>query len=333
MKRLFTLITISSIIAFPSFGQEEKMKKLENLESKTVTEAQTEVKSEARAESESKVETTAKQDTVIVEVGDEIFSVKEMGDETRIKIGKKQFRVVENNDGVVVFKSYNKEDNNNESNSNRHDRFRGHLGGLEVGFNSYLTDFWSTTLAPEDYYMDLSTANSVNWNFLLPCINIGFARHFGLVATLGMSFNKYRFDGNNSIVKDENGIIGPYYPEDGIVYSKTKLSTTYATLPVMLEGQIPVSGSHNRTINIGAGVIGAVKLGSHTKMVYHTDGKQKEKYKDDYSLNTLRWGATARVGYEFFQVYGTCYFTELFEAGKGPELYPFEVGVAFTIND
>ena len=29
-----------------------------------------------------------------------------MGDETRIKIGKKEFRVVENNDGVVVFKSY-----------------------------------------------------------------------------------------------------------------------------------------------------------------------------------------------------------------------------------
>ena len=28
-----------------------------------------------------------------------------MGDETRIKIGKKEFRVVENNDGVVVFKS------------------------------------------------------------------------------------------------------------------------------------------------------------------------------------------------------------------------------------
>jgi len=333
MKRLFTLITISSIIAFPSFGQEEKMKKLENLENRTVTETKTETKTETVAETERGVETTSKQDTVIVEVGDEIFSVKEMGDETRIKIGKKQFRVVENNDGVVVFKSYNKVDDNSDSNRNRHDRFQGHLGGLEVGFNSYLTDLWSTALEPEDYYLDLNTAKSMNWNFMLPCINIGFTRHFGMVATLGITFNKYRFDGNNSIEKGANGVIGPSYPENGIVYSKTKLSTTYATLPVMLEAQIPVSGNHSSTINIGAGVIGAVKLGSHTKVVYNTDGKQKEKQKDDFSLNTLRWGATARVGYEFFQVYGTCYFTELFEAGKGPELYPYEIGIAFTIND
>ena len=41
----------------------------------------------------------------MVEVGDEFFSVREMGDETRIKIGKKEYRVVENDDGIVVFKS------------------------------------------------------------------------------------------------------------------------------------------------------------------------------------------------------------------------------------
>ena len=103
-------------------------------------------------------------------------------------------------------------------------------------------------------------------------------------------------------------------------------------MPLILEAQIPLSNS-NHTINIGAGVIGAVKLGSHTKVVYYTESKQKDKVKDDFSLNTLRWGATGRIGYEFFQIYGTCYFTSLFEKGKGPELYPYEIGVAFTIND
>jgi hypothetical protein len=268
-----------------------------------------------------------KQDTVIVEVGDEIFSVKEMGDETRIKLGKKEFRVVEDSDGVVVFKS-----TGSDSHKKNHERFRGHLGGFEFGFNSFLTDYWSTSLKPEDNYFDLNTAKSYNWNFLLPCVNIGFTRHFGIAATMGINFNKYRFDGNNSITKDGNGVVGPSYPEAGITYSKSKFTTTYATLPVMLETQIPLS-DNNKTINIAAGVIGAVKLGSHTKVVYYTGGKQKEKNKDDFSLNTLRWGATGRVGYEFFQVYGTCYFTSMFEKGKGPELYPFEVGVAFTIND
>jgi len=153
-----------------------------------------------------------------------------------------------------------------------------------------------------------------------------------MAATLGINFNKYRFDGNNSIIKGENGVIEPLYPAEGMVYTKSKLVTTYATLPVILETQIPLSNP-KRTINLGAGIIGAAKLGSHTKVVYHTDGKHKTKNKDDFSLNTFRWGATARIGYEFFQVYGTCYFTSMFENGKGPELYPFEIGIAFTFNN
>jgi uncharacterized protein YdeI (BOF family) len=326
MKKLIFVIS-AALIALPVLCQEEKLQKLENLENKNVTKTETETKTQTKTETEKKTDTSVKQDTVIVEVGDEIFSVKEMGDETRIKIGKKEFRVVENNDGVVVFKSTNK-----DSNKRNYERFKGHLGGLELGFDGYLSDFWSTSLQPEDNYLALNTAKSYNWSFLLPCVNIGFTRHFGIAATLGIEWNKYRFDGNNSIAKDDYGVIGPTYPPEGIVYSKSKLVTTYATLPIILEAQIPLYDSH-RTINIGAGVIGAAKLGSHTKVVYDTGGKEKEKHKDDFSLNTFRWGATGRIGYEFFQVYGTCYFTQLFESGKGPELYPFEVGIAFTFND
>jgi len=318
MKR-FIIIISAVLISFPALCQEERLQKLEKVENNT--------EAPVRKDPPDKKRNTVTQDTVIVEVGDEIFSVREMGDETRIKLGKKEFRIVEDNDGVVVFKSTNK-----ESQKKNYERFKGHIGGFELGFNNYLTDFWSTTLEPEDNYFDLNTSKSYTWNFSLPCVNIGFTRHFGIAATLGINFNKYRFDGNNSIVKDDNGVIGPYYPEPGTEYSKSKLVTTYATLPVILEVQIPLANSH-RTINIGGGVIGAAKLGSHTKVVYYTDGKQKDKNKDDFNLNTFRWGATARIGYEFFQVYGTCYFTQMFEQGKGPELYPFEVGIAFTIND
>ncbi len=326
MKRLI-FITIAILIALPLMSQEDNLKKLENLENNTGIKTVSDSTAKSETVTKTKSEPEVKQDTVIVEFGDEIFSVKEMGDETRIKIGKKQFRVVENNDGVVVFKSTGE-----RSHKKPQDRFKGHLGGLELGLNSYLSDFWSTTLNPEDNYLNLNTAKSYTWNFSLPCVSIGFTRHFGVAATLGINFNKYRFDGNNSIVEDENGVIGPYYPEQGITYTKSKLVTTYATLPVILEAQIPLANS-NRTINIGAGVIGAAKLGSHTKATYYTGGKEKEKHKDDFSLNTFRWGATGRIGYEFFQIYGTCYFTSMFENGKGPELYPFEVGIAFTFNN
>lgn len=318
MKKLIC-ISFAILFTLPILCQEEKLKKLENLENETGTKTD--------SLNKAKIDSAVSQDTVIVEVGDELFSVKEIGDETRIKIGKKEFRVVENDDGVVIFKSSDK-----DSHKHKTERFKGHVGGFELGLNNLLSDFWSTSLKPEDSYLNLNTTKSYTWNFSLPCLNIGFTRHFGIATTLGINFNKYRFDGNNSIVKDENGVIGPSYPAEGITYSKSKLVTTYATLPIILEGQIPLA-NNKRTINIGAGVIGAAKLGAHTKVVYNTGGKQKEKNKNDFSLNTFRWGATGRIGYEFFQIYGTCYFTQMFEKGKGPELYPFEVGIAFTFNN
>jgi len=171
----------------------------------------------------------------------------------------------------------------------------------------------------------------MNFNILLPNLNLGFSRHFGLAATVGLSWSDYYFDGDNSIAEDDNGNIIPVYPPEDINFEKSKLSTTYATMPILLEGQIPVS--HHGTINIGAGFIGAIKLHSHTKVVYYDNDKMKIKNKDDFSLNLLRYGVTARLGYEMFQAYGTYYLSKMFEEGKGPELFPFEVGIALTFNN
>ena len=318
MKRLIC-ISIATLLTVPLLCQEDKLQKLENLEKNTDSKTDTLHKSGNYS--------PAKDDTLAVKVGDEFFSVKEIGDETRIRLGKKEFRVVENDNGVTVIKNSSKNSHRKES-----ERFKAHLGGFEIGINSYLTSFWSTTLKPEDNYLNLNTSKSYTWNFSLPCLSVGFTRHLGLASTIGINFNKYRFDGNNSIAQDDNGVVGPIYPATDITYSKSKLVTTYATMPLILEGQIPLANRHH-TINIGAGVIGAAKLGSHTKVVYYSGGKEKEKHKDDFSLNTFRWGATGRIGYEFFQVYGTCYFTQMFEKGKGPELYPFEIGLAFTFRN
>jgi len=312
MKKVISVIAIVSMISMPLFSQnDEKEQKLENLENKDYTEPA--------------------KDTVSVVIGNEIFSVKESGDETRVTLGNKEYRVVEDDDGVRVYKHDRKHDTEKEFYSRKHDRFRGHLGGLELGFNGFMSDYWSTTLAPEDSYFDLNTSKSWVWNFLFPNVNIGITRHLGFVSAVGLNFSTYRFDGNNTITKDDYGMIGPHYPDSGIVFTKSKLESAYLTLPLLLEAQIPVSGQ-NKSINIGAGVIGALKLCSKTKVAYDDGDRSKARSKDDFSMNVLRWGATARIGYEHFQVFGTTYFTQLFEEGKGPELYPYEVGIAFTFN-
>lgn len=345
MKRILISLMIIISLLLPAVGQEkeQKLKELEQLEiqSKKSTPpdtlyAEEEDIAELQGLEADQEVTDDEMVTLIDEGGDtsrvrigEIVTIEETGDETIIRVGKKALKVIESGNNTEI--SIEKDDDGVRYTGRTKKRFRGHLGGPELGLNGFSTGKWINNDAPLEGYLDLNTAKSTCFNFVFPPVNLGFTHHFGIVTGLGINFNNYRFDGNNTIIVDSDGIVTPAYPAEPVQYEKSKLATVYGFMPVMLELQIPVS--HGSAINIGAGVIGAVKLGSHTKVVYYDDGKQKDKNRDDFNLNVLRYGVTARAGYEMLQVYGTCYLSPMFEKGKGPELYPFEIGIALTFND
>lgn len=330
MKRIISLIVTATLLGLPVIGQEntEKLKKLENLEEKAmqVTPPDTLILEEEDVILPDKEATVT--DTSVIRLGDNILVIEDTGDETVIRIGKKGVRITDNEESA----GSPAEDSSDYDNISHRDKaFGGHLGGFEFGLNSFGKDPGSTSLNPDDNYLDLNSSKSMAFNIISPSVSLGITKRFGFVGSLGLNFNNYRFGGNNSISVDESGVLMPVYPPITIHYEKSKLTTLYAVLPLILEAQIPVS--HSSSVNIGAGVIGGVKLGSHTKVVYFDDGRQKVKNRDDFSLNLLRYGVTGRIGYEMLQVYGTCWLSPMFEKGKGPELYPFEVGIALTFND
>ncbi len=332
------------MILLPSLGQEneDKLKELEKLEEGTakVTPPDTVVLDE-----EFNINTQT--DTVIVEEETEIISenddedddtstvrigknivIEESEDGVVIRVGEKEIVINEDGDDTTVdFNNYRKE--------LRSKKFQGHLGGIEMGMNSYhdvsLYNWDGDGPNPEHSFLNLNSSKSSSFSIYSPNVSLGITRRFGIVSAIGINFNNYRFDGNNTVSTDANGVLIPLYPETGLEFTKSKLATTYAVLPVILEAQIPVT--RGSSVNIGAGVIGAVKLGAHTKVVYFDDGKQIDKDSDDFSLNILRYGVTARIGYEMIQVYGTYYLSRMFEYEKAPELYPFEIGISLTIND
>jgi hypothetical protein len=220
-------------------------------------------------------------------------------------------------------------DDNRHSDLRSHNRFRGHWSAIELGFNNYTSTRDGHYIPDEIGYMDLHSGKSNNFNINFAQLNIGFCRRIGFVTGLGLNWNNYRFDGNNNIVKGLNGEIEILDP--GVILKKSKLTTTYLTVPFLLEIQIPANSNQ---LNIAAGPIGAVKLMSHSKMVF--DDNHKIKSNSDFNLNILRYGGTVRVGYSNVQLFGTYYITPLFSEGKGPggfDLYPFEVGVAFSFNN
>jgi len=284
-----------------------------------------------------KKETTVNKDeNTKVSVWKDKFSIEESDSSINFRVGNRGLNILESLEGSKFnFKRYdlnddwNREDKD-ENRARRRNRFKGHWSGVEFGFNNYLTSDHSSVMPADINYMTLHSSKSNNFNINFAQLSLGFARHFGIVTGLGIIWNNYRFDGNNNITTTPSvGVIEVLDP--GSPLEKSKFTTVYLTFPVMLELQIPADNHH---LNIGAGIIGATKLGAHTKMKFENGDKVKSN--DDLSLNQFRYGATARIGYENFQIYGTYYMTPLFRTGKGPggnDLYPFEIGLAFTFND
>ncbi|HKL67689.1 MAG TPA: outer membrane beta-barrel protein [Bacteroidales bacterium] len=271
-----------------------------------------------------------------VTIGGNRFEVSAADQSVKIRMGKRGLEILDGPGGPELdWKKYDDYyyDDDDDADERRRDRRRytPHWAGFEMGINNFLTSDYSMSLPAELSYMDLNTGKSFNVNINFAQLGIGLSRHFGIATGLGLEFNDYKFEGNNNIAKDEDGVVDVAPAPDGIEYEKSKLSTVYLTMPVFLEAQIPVK--YSRTLNIAAGAIGGVKLGSHSKVVYYDGGKQKNKENDDFSLSVLRYGPTVRLGYEQFQVYATYYMNGLFIEDKGPELYPFQVGMAFSFGD
>jgi hypothetical protein len=147
--------------------------------------------------------------------------------------------------------------------------------------------------------------------------------YVGLVSGMGLSFNNYRFQ-NPFTLKREQNMTTPIAldPEN---LSKTKLAVSYLTVPLLLEFQIPVNNNEGRLF-INGGIVGGVKIGSHTKVKY---GDNKEKDRSGFNLNSFNYAATARIGYKDICLFAKYSLTPLFEDDKGPDLTPFTIGISF----
>ncbi|MBE9509544.1 MAG: outer membrane beta-barrel protein [Bacteroidetes bacterium] len=269
-------------------------------------------------------------DTTTVKIGKkEIVKVIEGNDTLIVNVGRKGIKVIESEDGTSVdIINLDDFDASEEKDKKSPKNFNGHWKGLEIGMNNYLTSDYSLTLPAEAQFMELNTGKSWCVNLNLIQYDIGFRTDkIGLVTGMGLEFNNYRFDRENSIIKDPvtSEIVALEY-DAGTYIEKSKLATTYLTAPLLLEFQIPVSG-HKR-IHISGGVIGGLKIGSHTKVIYKEDGtKQKDKIRDDFNLSPLRYGVTARIGYRALKIFAIYNLTPMFESAKGPELYPVSIGL------
>ncbi|WP_372774483.1 outer membrane beta-barrel protein [Mangrovibacterium sp.] len=207
--------------------------------------------------------------------------------------------------------------------------FKGNWAGIFVSMNGLdQADYSMYTEVDDDFLKPtLWKSNGISINLIQGSVSLQRNRNFiGLVTGLGLDIQTYSLNQNTSIRKGASRIEPIYLAyEDN---QKSKFSSTYLTVPALIEFQIPINHFANR-LYFSAGVIGSLRLSTHTKVKYRLDGKkQKLKVPGDFYLNDLRVSGTIRVGYRWINLFATYDLQPLFVDGKGPELYPFSIGLA-----
>ncbi len=245
----------------------------------------------------------------------------------------------------IITYSDNKSDGNNYKENNGEDvldidennlsmsvnpkktKFHGHWAGFGLGFNGYVDKNFSNTLAAKYDFLKLNMNKSVevDINFFNVSANI-INNRLGVVTGLGLQYNNYRFDYDVVLCPDSSQIYG-YHNKAIDSYIKSKLTMSWLRVPLFIEYQTS-KVNHKQQFHISAGAVFGYRIGSHSKQVYIKDGeKQKDKIYNDFYLNPIKLDAEVRVGWGPINLFASYALTTLFQDGKGPELYPYTVGI------
>ena len=152
-------------------------------------------------------------------------------------------------------------------------------------------------------------------------------KRFYITPGLGLTWNGYHFENNVAIAtnSDETTL----FSDTLINNKKYKLRATYIEVPLLIGAKL---GKGENPLSVQVGVIGGLRIGSIVKQKYELDGvNHTVKIKDDFNLNPFKVDCVARVTIGDIGFFAKYSLTTLFENGKGPELYPFAVGI--TVGD
>jgi hypothetical protein len=199
--------------------------------------------------------------------------------------------------------------------------------GVDLFENGYLTPDNNITLPSNyDYLSPNYGGRNLGWNLNLFEKDFRFAKgRLQVVTGLGFSFNYYALK-NKTTLNADSSYTSSYAYNTSAEYRKNKLRESFVTIPLLFE--LNTSKRDSRNFHIAFGVIGGMKLGSSTKQIFTVNNHTYETVRhDDYNLFPFKLDATVRVGYGDFVLFATYSLTPLFEYGKGPELYPFTVGL------
>ncbi|TVQ06597.1 MAG: hypothetical protein EA361_19440 [Bacteroidetes bacterium] len=235
------------------------------------------------------------------------------GDTTRIRIGSRDLVIIDDEGSEKV------------RIQRRGRSFRNNWSGFEMGINGYLSPSNDFSLQGDAELIDLRYEKSVivNINFFQQSFPL-IKNNLGIYTGVGLSWNNYRFDNQTRIVYNRDGLT---FFEDEDPMRKNKLTLTWITVPLMLEFQTD-GRKRSERFHMAGGMVLGTRIGTHAKYVYDDKGKKrKEKDYNNFHVPPFRFDLQGRIGWGRVNLFANYSLNSLFLADKGPELYPFSVGI------
>ena len=228
----------------------------------------------------------------LVSPSGEGFYLNDGQDSTQLKVGKWNVVVNDNHDGedrVHVYKSETCNDDEDKENEVKNVETKFLL--LDIGVNNYFLKGFSSAFPKGFEQFDPNPGKSwvVNIHVIDQRLNL-IDYHLWLAYGAYFELNSYKYDTKGVLIPKVDSVAFSASDES---LSKNKLSCEYIGIPLALRYESNPSHMSN-SFHISGGVFGEYLLGAHTK----TKGDSgKNKVHDDFNLNRIRYGITARAGY------------------------------------
>ncbi len=222
-----------------------------------------------------------------------------------------------------------KDEEGDEPREYNDDVFNGyrHWAGFYFGVNGFLDQNFNTEFDAPNDYMNLNYAKSFNYQFNLFETQFQLVKH-KLVLITGFGFDYHSYELENKVrLNADADYTNAVVDSSGIYnYKKNRLRNTYIQIPLLLE----FNGSNKsaKCFHMAAGVVGQYQILSRTRQLLENEAYEYDiQRKDPFNSNPFMLKAHVNVGYHRWMFYGEYSLTPFFQKNKGPELFPFAVGL------
>ncbi|NND34177.1 MAG: outer membrane beta-barrel protein [Saprospiraceae bacterium] len=174
----------------------------------------------------------------------------------------------------------------------------------------------------DPFELRLLKSTNFNLHFVQQRVSL-IDRQLNVVYGLTLESHRYFFDNPVVLLEDTPEVTFDF--RSGVNFKKNRLTYNYLTVPFMINFKSNPRYSY-RSFHLSAGGFAGLLLGANFKTKVKGS---KEKVRDNFALNTFRYGIRTEIGYGPLIFYSTYTLNNLFDKDKdgGYEVSPFTIGL------